>query len=71
MKSLASFFLAFVFSLNAYANIVSQKEKDALIKLYHPTTGSHWKQNGIYHFLYQTGTELQLKRKSNWCEFVG
>jgi len=43
MKSLATFFLAFVFSLNIFADTVSDKEKDALIKLYHATNGSHWK----------------------------
>ncbi|MBF4518707.1 Two component regulator three Y domain protein [Flavobacterium sp. ANB] len=43
MKNLALFFLTFVFSLNIYANTVSDKEKDALIKFYHATNGSHWK----------------------------
>jgi len=43
MKSLAPFFIAFVFSLNIYADTVSEKEKNALIKFYHATNGLHWK----------------------------
>lgn len=43
MKSLATFFVAFIFSLNIYADTVSDKEKDALIKLYHSTNGLNWK----------------------------
>jgi hypothetical protein len=43
MKSLASFFIAFIFSLNIYADTVSDKEKDALIKFYHATNGVNWK----------------------------
>lgn len=43
MKSLTLFFVAFIFSLNIYADAVSNQEKDALIKLYHATNGPHWK----------------------------
>lgn len=43
MKSFATLFLAFVFSLNVLADTVSDKEKDVLIKLYHSTNGSQWK----------------------------
>lgn len=43
MKSFATLFLACVFSLNIFADTVSDKEKDALIKLYYATNGSQWK----------------------------
>ena len=43
MKSLTLFFIAFIFSLNIYADTVSDKEKDALIKFYHATNGANWK----------------------------
>lgn len=43
MKSFATLFLAFVFSLNIFADTVSDKEKDVLIKFYHATNGSQWK----------------------------
>lgn len=43
MKSLILFFVAFIFSLNSYADTVSDKEKDALIKFYHATNGQNWK----------------------------
>jgi len=42
MKSLVMF-LAFIFSLNIYADTVSDKEKEVLIKFYHATNGSQWK----------------------------
>ncbi|WP_428229928.1 Two component regulator three Y domain protein [Flavobacterium sp.] len=43
MKSLVLFFLAFAFSLNIFADTISDKEKNALIKLYHATNGGQWK----------------------------
>lgn len=43
MKSLATFFLAFVFSLNIFADTVSDQEKEALIRLYEATKGAEWK----------------------------
>ena len=43
MKSLTTLFLALVFSLNTFADTVSDKEKEALLKFYHATNGSQWK----------------------------
>ncbi|OHT43350.1 leucine-rich repeat domain-containing protein [Flavobacterium tructae] len=43
MKSLVLFFLAFIFSPAIFADTVSDKEKEALIKLYEATNGSEWK----------------------------
>ena len=42
MKSLTFFLVAFVFSLNIFADTVSDKEKEALVKLYNATNGSQW-----------------------------
>lgn len=43
MKSLATLIFALAFSLNIFADTVSDKEKDALIKFYNATNGSQWK----------------------------
>jgi len=43
MKSLTTLLLMFMFSLNIFADTVSDKEKDALLQLYHSTNGSNWK----------------------------
>ena len=43
MKSLTTLFLMLVFSLNSFADTVSDKEKEALLKFYHATNGSNWK----------------------------
>lgn len=43
MKSLTTILIAFIFSLNIYADTISDKEKDALIKFYHATNGANWK----------------------------
>lgn len=43
MKSLTILLIAFIFSLNSYADTISDKEKNALIKFYHATNGANWK----------------------------
>ncbi|MBS7252454.1 leucine-rich repeat domain-containing protein [Flavobacterium branchiicola] len=43
MKSVITFFLIFAFSCNCLADAVSDKEKEALIKLYYTTNGANWK----------------------------
>lgn len=43
MKSVTLFFIAFIFSLHTYADTVSDKEKEALIKFYQATNGQNWK----------------------------
>ncbi len=41
-EKLIHIFFNICFSLNSFADTVSDKEKEALIKLYHATDGSQW-----------------------------
>ena len=43
MKSLATLLLTLCLSLTTFADTVSDREKEALVKLYHATNGSQWK----------------------------